>query len=167
MAATEDPFGAASAPVYASGPSGPRAGFWPRFGAVLLDGILLSVIQFILVAALTTTGRILSLIVGIAYFVYFEGGATGQTLGKRALGIRVVDANTGGPIGYPRAFVRYVGRILSAIVIFIGYFWMIKDREKQTWHDKLAGDVVVPVTAYPTGPPAPPDPEYPSSAFGE
>ena len=42
----------------------------------------------------------------IPYFVYFEGGPTGQTLGKRALGIRVIDLNTGGSIGYARALVR-------------------------------------------------------------
>ena len=165
MAATEDPFGAASSPTYATGPSGPRAGFWQRFGAILLDGILLGVINAILTAALHTAGNILALVVGIAYIVYFEGGSTGQTLGKRALGIRVVDANTGGPIGYPRAFVRYVGKLISGLFILLGYLWMLWDKEKQTWHDKMASDFVVPVTAYPVGPPPPPDPDYPSSPF--
>ena len=63
--------------------------------------------------------------------------------------IRVIDVDTGGPIGYGRAFVRYIGRILSAIVIFLGYLWMLWDRERQCWHDKLAGDYVVPVSAHP------------------
>jgi len=34
-------------------------------------------------------------------------------------------------------------------VIFLGFFWMLWDKEKQCWHDKLASDVVVPVSAYP------------------
>ncbi|HEU0318685.1 MAG TPA: RDD family protein, partial [Solirubrobacteraceae bacterium] len=81
-----------------------------------------------------------------------EGGPTGQTLGKRALGIRVVSFDTGGPIGYPRAFLRYIGRIIDFLVLLIGFLWMLWDREKQCWHDKLASDVVVPVSSYPTGP---------------
>ena len=40
------------------------------------------------------------------------------------------------------------GRILSTIPLLLGYFWMLWDSEKQTWHDKLAGSVVVPVDAY-------------------
>ena len=59
------------------------------------------------------------------------------------VGLRVVDARTGGAIGYPRAFVRWLTRLLSAAVLFIGYLWMLGDSEKQCWHDKLAGDVVI------------------------
>jgi uncharacterized RDD family membrane protein YckC len=129
--------------------SGPRAGFWQRFGAVLIDGILLAVIGFILGAALKGAGSALALLIGIAYFVYLEGGPTGQTLGKKALGIRVISFDTGGSIGYGRAFIRYIGRIVSAVVIYIGYLWMLWDKEKQCWHDKFAGDVVVPVSSYP------------------
>ena len=46
--------------------------------------------------------------------------------------------------------IRYIGRIVSGIVIFLGYLWMIWDGEKQTWHDKMAGSVVVPTDSYPT-----------------
>ena len=91
----------------------------------------------------------LGIIIGAAYFVYFEGGPTGQTFGKKAMGIRVIDFKTGGPIGYGRAFIRYIGRIVSEIPIFLGYFWMLWDKEKQCWHDKFASDVVVPVADYP------------------
>jgi uncharacterized RDD family membrane protein YckC len=150
MATTQDPFG--TTPAYATGPSGPRAGFWQRVGAYLLDGILLSVINTVLLVGLKGVGYVLGVIVGIVYFVYLEGGPTGQTLGKRALGIRVVSFDTGGPIGYPRAFIRYIGRIIDFIVVLIGFLWMLWDKEKQCWHDKLASDVVVPVSSYPTGP---------------
>jgi uncharacterized RDD family membrane protein YckC len=141
--------GGAPAQQRAGGASGPRAGFWRRFAAALLDGVLLFVVALILGAALKSFGSALALLFSIAYFTYFEGGASGQTVGKRALGIRVVDFDTGGPIGHPRAALRWVGRILSEIPILLGYFWMLWDGEKQTWHDKLSSSVVVPVSAYP------------------
>lgn len=141
------PFG--EEPAKAGAASGPRAGFWRRFAAVLIDGILLGVVTVILDVALKGAGSVLSLLVGIGYFVYLEGGPTGQTLGKKAMGIRVISFDTGGPIGYGRAFIRYIGRIVSAIVIYIGYLWMLWDSEKQCWHDKFASDVVVPVSSYP------------------
>ena len=81
--------------------------------------------------------------------MYFEGGPTGQTLGKRALGIRVIDFQAGGPIGYGRAVVRYLVKTLLSWILLLGYLWMLWDREKQTWHDKAANSVVVPVAAYP------------------
>jgi uncharacterized RDD family membrane protein YckC len=133
--------------------SGPRAGFWRRFAAAFLDGLLVGIVAALLGLALKGAGSVLALLAGIAYFTYLEGGPTGQTLGKRALGIRVVSFDTGGAIGYGRGFIRYIGRIVSAVVIYIGYLWMLWDPEKQTWHDKFASAVVVPVSAYP--PPRP------------
>ena len=47
------------------------------------------------------------------------------------------------------AAVRWIARFLSAIPLGLGYFWMLWDTEKQTWHDKLAGSVVVPVSDFP------------------
>ena len=131
------------------GASGPRAGFWRRFGAALLDGIIVGLVTGILIALLKGVGYALGIVLGIAYYTYLEGGVTGQTLGKRAMAIRVIDFDTGGPIGYSRGFIRYMGRIVSAIVIYIGYLWMLWDKEKQCWHDKFASDVVVPESAYP------------------
>jgi uncharacterized RDD family membrane protein YckC len=130
--------------------SGPRAGFWRRFGAYLLDVIILAV-PTVIVTLISdqTVGNIVSIALSLAYFTYFEGGPTGQTIGKRALGIRVIDFKAGGPIGYGRGLLRTIARYLSGIVLFLGYLWMIWDREKQTWHDKIAGTVVVPVDAYP------------------
>ncbi|MCW2993216.1 MAG: hypothetical protein JWQ18_711 [Conexibacter sp.] len=121
-----------------------RAGFWIRFGASFIDGLLLGVISIVLDLALKGPGTALSLIVGIAYYTYFEGGEDGQTLGKRACGISVRSVD-GGSIGHTRAFLRYIGRIVSTIPIFLGYFWMLWDPNKQTWHDKIANSIVVPV----------------------
>ena len=78
-----------------------------------------------------------------------ENNAALNRLGKHALSIRVVDLDSATPIGYGRASIRYVTSIVSAIVIYIGYLWMLWDREKQCWHDKTANSVVVPEAAYP------------------
>jgi uncharacterized RDD family membrane protein YckC len=139
------------------GASGPRAGFWARFGALFIDGIVIGIIPIILIAigsgsnssGLLAFGYVLYIVGAIAYYVYFEGGPTGQTLGKRAMGIRVIDFNTGGPIGHGRAFIRLIGRIVSQFLCYLGYFWMLWDKERQCWHDKMANDVVVPVQYYP------------------
>jgi uncharacterized RDD family membrane protein YckC len=137
-------------PSAGDGPSGPRAGFFVRLGAALVDGILLGILGFVIDLIVgQTAGGLVGLLIGIAYFGYLEGSASGQTVGKRALGIRVIDFNTGGPIGFGRAVIRYFGRIVSAIACLLGYFWMLWDKERQCWHDKFANDVVVPVTSYP------------------
>jgi uncharacterized RDD family membrane protein YckC len=133
-----------------SGPSGPRAGFWRRFVAALLDGIIVGVVGTIVGEILGGGGAAngIVLLLGVAYYTYLEG-SSGQTLGKKALGIRVVDLGGGGSIGYSRAFIRYIGRYVSGLVLLLGYLWMLWDKEKQTWHDKFANSVVVPESAYP------------------
>jgi uncharacterized RDD family membrane protein YckC len=135
----------------ASSPSGPRASFWQRLGAILIDGVMLGVIDYVLKAISPSLGYF-GILVGLAYFAYFEGGPAGQTIGKRILGIRVYDFTQGGPIGYGRGVLRYLGRIVSTIPCLLGYFWMLWDKEKQTWHDKIATTVVVPVSSYPIQP---------------
>ena len=125
-------------------PTSARAGFWRRFVAAFVDGIVLSVAYFVFLGFTSENGAsLLNFLIGIAYYTYLEG-SSGQTLGKKALGIRVVDLGGGGSIGFGRAFIRYIGRIVSAIPLFLGYFWMIWDKEKQCWHDKFANSVVVP-----------------------
>jgi uncharacterized RDD family membrane protein YckC len=138
--------------------SGPRAGFWRRFGSVLLDALVLAVVvvPLAVIGALAHAGwiAILAVPIALAYEIYFHGNASGQTYGKKWMGIRVVDFNTGGPIGYGRSTLRVIGRYISGLVCYIGYFWMLWDKEKQCWHDKMANDVVVPVSAYPVQPTA-------------
>ena len=142
-----------SPPAYSgSGASGPRAGFWRRFFGALVDGILVYVVEIIIIKSAHIHGQGgngIGLAISAAYFTLLIGSARGQTLGQMMLGIRVVDFNSGGSIGYGRAFLRWVVSILSAIAILIGYLWMLWDKEKQCWHDKAANDVVVPVSAYP------------------
>ncbi len=130
--------------------SGPRASFGIRFVAALIDGILLGIIGYVLGLILgSALGTVVQILLGLGYYSYLEGSPSGQTLGKRAMNIRVIDFNTGGPLGPTRALIRYLGRILSSIPCGLGYFWMLWDSEKQTWHDKIATTVVVPTSDYP------------------
>jgi len=126
--------------------SGARAGFWRRFAGAFIDGIVVGIANGVLRSIVGYgAGLGLGIVVGAAYFTAFIGAERGQTLGQMALGIRVVGLDTGGSIGYGRAFLRWVVSIVSAAVILLGYLWMLWDKEKQCWHDKAANDVVVPV----------------------
>jgi uncharacterized RDD family membrane protein YckC len=123
-----------------------RAGFWRRFAASLIDGILLGIVSGILQAIIGKGGGYaLGTLITIAYFMYFHG-TTGQTPGDAALSIRVVGKDDGAPIGYGRAFIRWLVSLVSGVVILLGYLWMLWDSEKQTWHDKAANSVVVPTS---------------------
>jgi uncharacterized RDD family membrane protein YckC len=150
---TDPSFGAPPPPVAAGdGPSGPRASFGVRFLAALIDGILVGVVSGIVRAILgldLTGSQGIQLLLGLAYYGYLEGSPSGQTVGKKVMSIRVIDFAGGGPIGPGRAVIRFVARYLSGIACLLGYFWMLWDKEKQTWHDKLSNSVVVPTSAYP------------------
>ena len=134
----------------ASGPSGPRASFGLRLVAALIDGAVIGVAELILAAIINPqVGYGVGLLGGLLYAGYLEGSPSGQTIGKKVMGIRVVDFNSGGPIGFGRGVVRYLGKIVSSIPCGLGYLWMLWDKEKQCWHDKIATTVVVPVAQYP------------------
>ena len=78
-------------------------------------------------------------------FVYFAGmwAWQGQTLGQKALGLHVVDANTGLRISLGRALLRFFGIIISSWALLIGLIWAAFDPRKQGWHDKIASTFVV------------------------
>jgi uncharacterized RDD family membrane protein YckC len=140
---------------YSSGPSGPRAGFWIRLGAYLLDvliygipAVIVVVVAALISDALGVLAYFLVIVGSVAYFIYYEGGPKGATPGKQVFGIRIIDMQGGGSIGYGRAFIRWIMKIVSGAVFYLGYLWMLWDKEKQCWHDKVANDVVVPADAY-------------------
>ena len=85
---------------------------------------------------------VIFLVVQVGYWIYFWG-SSGQTLGMRALHLRVVDADTGGPIGYARATVRFLMSIVNSWACYIGWIWVAFDPRKQGWHDKVANSVVL------------------------
>jgi uncharacterized RDD family membrane protein YckC len=134
----------------ASGASGPRASFGRRVVAYLIDGVIIGIVYGILYAILGQAAAYgLSILVGLVYASYFAGSPSGQTVGKKVMGIRVIDFTNGGPIGFGRGVLRYVGQIISSIPCGLGFLWMLWDKEKQTWTDKIATTVVVPEADYP------------------
>ena len=145
------------------------AGFWIRFLAAFIDGIVVSIvtnpITFLLGQGFdpevqedafgTTTidwnldGTVLGLtllISTILPLVYYTVAISrwGQTLGALAVSIKVVRPD-GELLSAGAALVRAVGAWVSALAFGLGYMWMIWDRRKQTWHDKMAGSVVIKV----------------------
>jgi uncharacterized RDD family membrane protein YckC len=129
--------------------SGPRAGIGVRFVAALIDGVLTGIVTVLLAVALKGTGSAVGILVSIVYFAYFEGQPAGQTLGKKAMNIRVIDFGTGGSLETSKAIVRSVVRYISGLVCAIGFIWALFNDQKQTWHDLAATTVVVPVADYP------------------
>ena len=135
------------------------AGFWVRFGALILDNLI--VYAILIVVALVVgfgVGRlggsdwagIAGMIVWLGFFVvaffYFtlmESGERGATLGKRAFRLRVVTSAENARIGFWRAVGRFFAHGLSAIVFYVGYLMQPFTQRKQALHDMISGTVVV------------------------
>ena len=87
-------------------------------------------------------GCIGPLLVMIGYIVQL--GRTGQTWGRQIVGNKVIRVDNGGVPGIGRALGRELfAWIVSASILYLGYLWMIWDDDRQTWHDKVAGTIVV------------------------
>ncbi|MFI9269205.1 RDD family protein [Kitasatospora sp. NPDC052896] len=86
-------------------------------------------------------GALLTMILGIWQLVR-EGG-TGQTIGKKALNIRVVREADGQPLGFGMAFVRRLAHVVDAIPCYVGFLWPLWDDKGQTFADKIVSSLVV------------------------
>jgi uncharacterized RDD family membrane protein YckC len=113
----------------------PRASFWERLGAAFLDVIIVSILGALV------GGPPLGFLVALAYFAGMWAWK-GTTVGGVVLNLKVVRLDDK-PVTFTVALVRGLASALSVIVFFLGFLWMIWDREKQTWHDKIAGTVVI------------------------
>jgi uncharacterized RDD family membrane protein YckC len=103
---------------------------------------------------LPVTLMVLGTLTGLAFFVWnicLRQGRTGQTVGKTILGIRMVSASEGRPIGPLLSFVRYLCHVVDGLFCGLGYLWPLWDARNQTWGDKIMRTVVVKV---PEDPPA-------------
>lgn len=151
------PGGYAAAPSYSAygqQPAGAAAGsiasMGTRFGALVIDILILIVVNVILalifagIGAPSALTNLVELVIGFGYFGYLIG-VNQQSIGMRALGIKVVDANTGGAIGLGRGLLRYLVQGLTGLLCLVGYFSPLFDGTKrnQGWHDKAASAFVV------------------------
>jgi uncharacterized RDD family membrane protein YckC len=82
-----------------------------------------------------------SIVVIVAYPIVFWSLA-GQTPGKAVMGLRIVRLD-GKRMTVWRAVVRYVGSWLAALPLGLGFIWILLDKRRQGWHDKIAGTCVV------------------------
>jgi uncharacterized RDD family membrane protein YckC len=154
------PFGQQVGYGYAAGPTGAVADAGARLVAYLIDAALIFgafvavlIVGAILGAISDALGAIVTLlgylgVVGgsIWYILTFDGGPTGQTIGKRQMNIRVVDAATGQPgIGVGRAFMRRLWQWLWAIPCYFGYWSIFTNPERITQYDKTSSTRVVKV----------------------
>lgn len=89
---------------------------------------------------------LISGVLALAYFIWnycLKQGKTGYTIGKGIMGIKLVKAETGQPIGAGMSFVRYLAHILDGIPCYIGYLWPLWDAQRQTFADKVIGTYVI------------------------
>lgn len=135
------------------------AGFFSRFIAWVLDGIIVSILAWLLglilspiIASTSDAGNgMFGLIIGIlglflllfllffqfVYFGYFWS-KNGQSLGMKLVNIRVVRSSEDTPLSFLRAGLRgTVGYWISGFIFGLGYIWAAFDADKETWHDKL------------------------------
>jgi len=137
------------------------AGFWIRFCAKFVDGLVFMVLAipyFIFVAStavrqgpgqppswasmgLQVGAQLLFSVFSIAYTTFFHG-KWGATLGKMACGLKVVTPE-GAPISYARSFGRSMAEILSGLVCYIGYIIAGFDSQKRSLHDHIANTRVI------------------------
>jgi len=140
------------------------AGFWRRFAAMIIDGLIVLILAFVLMAVfgvmalllnntnLSFAGTIGSLAVillvlalVLGYHPYFLTRSQGTTPGKKAMGLVVVDRNNRYPITLGSALMReIIGRMLvDRLTLQLGNLLIIFDSKKQALHDKIGGTYVV------------------------
>jgi predicted Zn finger-like uncharacterized protein len=134
----------------------PKAGFWVRVLASMIDGLILGVVQFGIGLILGFAGGaaggegfalfaitwLCSVVISVTYYVFFTG-YNGQTPGKMALRLQVIRCD-GTPVGYGKAFLREIPcKFISGILLGIGYLMVAFDQQKQGLHDRMAGTYVI------------------------
>lgn len=134
----------------------PAAGFWIRVVAALIDGVVLWLAQKALtllgaliivgpgeraIVALAVAGWLFQLVIGTLYEIVFVW-RWGQTVGKMAVKIRVMSEDYT-PVSLGQSVGRYFAKILSALVLLIGYLMVAFRADKRGLHDLLAGTRVV------------------------
>ena len=125
------------------------ADFGTRFAAYLIDIIIIDFVSVLLAFSVFFEDEeaalgamvIISAIIGMPYFIYFFG-TTGKTLGKQVMKIKVVTVE-GSPLTYGVGFLRWFGYLVSGLTFGIGFLWILIDKNKQGFEDKIAKTYVV------------------------
>lgn len=139
------------------------AGFWKRYASYFLDSVVVSVVNIPIslifngigaVSGNESVALVMSLLamvaglaLGVAYYAGFHASAGGATLGKMAVGIKVVRGN-GERLTLGRGIGRYFGFLLSSLTLMIGFIMAAFTERKQALHDMICDTVVVDKWAY-------------------
>ncbi|MFQ5724592.1 MAG: RDD family protein [Terriglobia bacterium] len=137
------------------------AGFWLRFVAYIIDyaivligALIVGMILGLGLAAggvevserdlenVEAVGNLIGVVVFLLYFALMESSSWQATLGKKALSLKVTDSG-GNRISFGRALGRNAAKILSALILLIGYLMAGFTEKKQALHDMIAGCLVV------------------------
>ena len=129
------------------------ASFGARFFGLLIDIVVLTVLCLPGIAAIAFGSGALVIVLGAilmfagfcaATVLYAKGVATtGQSIGNRVTKTRVVDARNGHLIPVGDAGTRYVLRMLISMILFIGFLMALGNSQRRTFHDNIAGTVVI------------------------
>jgi uncharacterized RDD family membrane protein YckC len=143
------PAPAYGAPAYGAPaplPGGAQLAEWPeRALSGLIDFVALGILGSIISNTVSVAlGSLISLI-GLAFAIYnaYLNGSTGQSVGKKVVGTRVVSETTGQPIGGGAGIIRWLAHIIDSIICGIGYLFPLWDAKKQTIADKIMKTVVI------------------------
>ena len=145
-------------------PASAYAGFWMRFLAVFIDGLILFAVTLpvrlilhvpmgfmshrapgfnpLMALPLIGLGMLISVVTGWLYEAYFISSERQATLGKMALGIRVT-TDTGQRLTFMHATGRHFAKWVSSFTLLVGYIMAAFTQRKQALHDLIAGTVVV------------------------
>ncbi len=135
--------------------TGKLVGFWRRWTGLIVDEVIILVVMSVLSQAFLneyvllnlshpqyTNFMLLAVGLSILYTFGFLLLNQGQTIGMQLAGIQLKREN-GKSLEFITIFVRFLGAMLSALAFRLGYLWCAWDNKKQTWHDKMAGTIVV------------------------
>jgi uncharacterized RDD family membrane protein YckC len=134
----------AAAPAAATVPLStyPRAGFWIRMGALFIDTIIVSVLLGLVMGVFGHEDQNRIWLLGLATYGAVMWKFKGTTIGGALLHLQVTRLDSR-PLDWPTVWVRALGCILSLCALCLGFIWISVDPERQGWHDKLAGTIVV------------------------
>ena len=117
------------------------AGFGARLLAFAIDWMIFFVVSAPVSILFFEASAAMPLLGALAVLAFWR--LRGATPGKLAVGIRIVDASTGGPAPLGRLALRLLCYLVSALPLYLGFLWIAADRRKQGWHDKIAKTLVI------------------------